>query len=215
VKIYLLDEPSNLNKHKDAFKYARFTHAGTWTRAGLCELCGSQLSRLVEPLQITWDEGSDVIGDFSWCGYTMVITDRVKSALCEAGYPCRFGKVEVIPYPYEQSKRKRQVPYPYNGTGLHWLMARDHIRLDEKESKVKLEADCVLCKEKRYTFKREGIVIDEPAWGSQHIFEIEQFDPSGAAFVTEQGLEVMLVNRFTNLAHPEAGVIRGTGRAKM
>ena len=103
MNVYLLDDPA-----KPA-EFARFSHVGTWSNDRVCEVCGEPTSRLVEPLQIEWDEGTDRIGDFSWGGYHCVadqfgrsratfITEDALTKLTRAGFsnlcPRLAGRIE-------------------------------------------------------------------------------------------------------------------------
>lgn len=204
MKIYLLDDPA-----KPA-EFARFSHLGTWADDRLCEVCGESSAHLVEPLQIEWNEGTTRIGDFSWGGYTCVVTDAVRESLVREAFECRFGRVDVLA-PTEPSSRPR-VAFPYRGPQLSWLIATTRVRLDEPASNVEHQSDCGACGQKRYTFKREGLVIPSTAWRGEKLFLIDQFGRSSAKFVTEDGLTILRREGFSNLSPRLAGVIRNDER---
>ncbi len=89
MKIYLLINWDN-------YEYARFSHIGTWSKeTESCERCGYSDQHLIEPLQIEWEPDTDIIGDLSWCGYSIVVLENVKKLLLEKYFECEFGKVEV------------------------------------------------------------------------------------------------------------------------
>jgi len=198
VRFYLLDDPATS-------EYARFSHVGTWTDDRVCDACGEPTSRLVEPLQVEWDEGADRIGDFSWCGYHCVVLDTVKAFLEENAFEARFGRTEVIP-PSEGATRPR-VPFPYHGPRISWLIPTTRLKIDEKKSGVRLTSDCSKCRQRRYTFKRDGLVLSAESWAGEKLFIIEQFGRSRATFVTERGLSMLESARFSNLAPRLAGRI--------
>lgn len=199
MKFYLLDDPAKPSQ------FARFSHVGTWTKGGICKSCGSSSSRLVEPLQIEWDPGTDRIGSFSWCGYTSVVTNDVRSFCETAKIECTFGKVEVMA-PTDKTKRAR-VPYPYHGPQLSWLIPTRFLSLNEDRSGVHITSDCSKCGFRRYNFKRDGLVIDHESWGGVPMFLIEQLERSGATFVTEPLLDELKSQGFTNLCPRFAGII--------
>jgi hypothetical protein len=199
MKIFILDDPA------EPAKYARFSHIGTWTPGSVCKKCGLGSSVLIEPLQIEWDPGTEMIGDFSWCGYTCIVTAAVRRFLEEAVFECRFGKVQVMP-PMEKTKMPR-VKYPYSGPPVSWLMPTTYVQLNESRSGIKLASDCPQCDQKDYTFKREGLVIDNKNWSGERIFRIKQFGKSDATFITEAGLDTLIKRGFTNICPSLAGSI--------
>src|SRR5689334_9597007 len=111
MKFYLLDDPA-----KPAL-FASFSHVGTWSKGKMCKGCGISTEKLVEPLQIEWEPGTQTIGSFSWCGYHCVVTDEVRGFFEGVTADCTFGRVEVMP-PTEKTKLPR-VGFPYTGPRLH------------------------------------------------------------------------------------------------
>lgn len=200
MKFYLLDDPA-----KPA-EYARFSHVGTWADDRVCDACGEPTSRLVEPLQIEWDEGTDRIGDFSWGGYHCVVVNTAKTFLERNAFEARFGRVEVMP-PSEKATRPR-VPFPYRGPDISWLIPTAQLQIDETKSGVRLKSDCSKCRQKRYTFKRDGLVVPADSWAGQKLFLIEQFGRSRATFITEHGLSMLQGAPFSNLCPRLAGLIQ-------
>jgi hypothetical protein len=199
VKIFLLDDPA-----KPA-EYALFSHVGTWADDHVCEECGVARSRLIEPLRIEWNEGTEVIGDFSWGGYHAVVLDSVKAFLENNTFEARFGRVEVIS-PTDPASRPR-VPFPHRGPHLSWLIPTARVPLDSARSGVSLISDCSVCGQKRYTFKREGLWLPKKSWNGEKLFLIEQFGRSRATFITEAGLAMLTSAHFTNLCPHAAGQI--------
>jgi hypothetical protein len=199
MKFYLLDDPAKPGE------FARFMHVGTWSKGAICEVCGVTTEKLLEPLQIEWDKGTDRIGSFSWCGYHCVVTSDVR-AFCElANVECSFGQVEVM-QPKEKTKRKR-VFYPYNGPQLHWLIPLKRLPLNEVVSGVQMTSECSKCGFRQCNFKRDGLVIDRRSWGGISMFMIEQFNRSRATFVTETLLDELKSQSFTNFYPRFAGTI--------
>jgi|SRR5882724_5099746 len=201
MKFYLLTDPMKPGE------FAQFAHVGTWSKGSLCESCGNGTEELVEPLQIEWDEGTERIGSFSWCSYTCVVTNDVRRFLAERRVECRFGRVEFVA-PEKKKTRQPRVPFPYTGPHLQWLIPTRRVALNEAASGVTLVSDCPRCGTKRYTFKRDGLVIDAGKVGTASLFIIDQFGKSDATFVTEPLLAEMRSQGFTNLAPRLAGEIK-------
>ena len=199
MNFYLLDDPA-----KPA-EFARFSHVGTWTDDSICAVCGEPSSRLIEPLQIEWNEGTDRVGDFSWGGYHCVVIDAVQTFLAANTFEAKFGRVEVVP-PTESPTRPR-VSFPYHGPRLSWLMPSARLKLDEGRSGMRLLSDCSHCGKKRHTFRTHGLVLSKTAWAGEKMFLIEQFGRSRATFLTEVALDELTLAGFSNLSPKLAGQI--------
>lgn len=200
MKIFLIQEGDAL------YRYAAFSHVGTWTDEPLCNACECSRARLVEPLLVHWEAGSDVIAHFSWCGYTTIVVPQVREFLEREHFRLQFGDTVMMP-PCEPFKGRKIVPFPYTGPPLSWLICNQLIDLDERASGVQLEIDCDVCGTKRYSFKMDGIVIPRSNWSGQRVFRIRQFGPSAATYVTEDALHQIRAQEFTNLGYIEVGRI--------
>lgn len=201
MRIYLLDDPST------PAAFARFAVVGTWTGGHICNCCGESTARLVEPIEIEWDDGTDHIGDFSWGGYQCVVQERVRDFLRSHGFEVGFGDVRVV-RPTERAKRPR-VPFPYHGPRLSWIVPAVKLFVDEQRSGIRVLSDCEVCGERRYSFKREGLVLGSAAWRGEKIFTVAQFSRSGALFITEDALQTLTKGGFSNLSPRLAGHIDG------
>jgi hypothetical protein len=138
----------------------------------------------------------------------VIITQKVKEFIITKGWECDFGVVEVVPPDNKISKNKKRVPFPYTGEKLSWIIPKKYISLNEEKSSVRLEIDCSVCKQKKYTFRRTEIQIDKEEWNENKIFLIEQYGKSSATFLTEKALEELKSAGFTNLGYIEAGTIK-------
>ncbi len=200
MKFYLLDDP------QIPAKYAMFSHLGTWSsNYKYCKSCDLHSQKLIEPLLVEWEPGTDVIGDFSWCGYTMIVRDQVKQFFDDQKLNCWYGNIQVVS-PKEKSRMKR-VSYPYEGPKLYWAISKNRVLLNEEKSGVKLEIDCKVCGQKDYTFKQKGIVINKSDWKGEKMFLVDQFGKSKATFVIEPFLKELIFQKFTNFTYMESGVI--------
>ena len=185
--------------------YADFAHIGTWEEfREPCEVCQKVTEKLVEPLRIEWDYGGDIVGDFSYCGYTIIVTDRVKDFLEKNNYNCRFGT--VIVEKTRGKKRGKLVPYPYEGPHLNWMMPQDMVNLDIEINGLSPLIDCPKCGHKQF-FRMDGLVIPKLEVEGSKMFRIKQFGLSKATFITEETLQEMLAQKFTNFWYYEAGKV--------
>jgi hypothetical protein len=185
--------------------FAWVHYSGTWSEGELCEKCTSSSSDLIEPLLLEWNIGSDVIGDFTWASTCFVVLDRVAAFMSAHGYDIHAGQVEVIGS--ERKRGYRNVPFPYTGPHLNWVLANARVPLNELKSGVTLDIDCDLCGRQRYTFKREGIVIDHADWRGQKMFRITQFEKSISTLVTDEARSEILDLGISNVTFIEAGEI--------
>lgn len=203
-KVYLLKGDS------DCYEFADFFPNGTYLHENICKECLMPIigkPYFVEPYQIEWQVGSDLIGDFSWvrCDYNILIREKVKNFLQERVFECGFGKTEIVP-PERKRKKVRRVEYPYEGENLYLLLAKKSLNLDIKKTGLKVKLDCKVCGNLMHTFQRDGIVIPKNEWSGEKIFNITQFG-SVITYVTEDGLQEILSQNFSNFGYREVGVI--------
>lgn len=188
--------------------FAQVAVVGTWSEGKLCPVCTGTTERLIPPLQVEWEPGSDCIGDFVWDGgFTCCVQDTVRDFLVKSKFECDFGAVVSVPNSTSQNSRMPGVELPYSGPALTWLQARNVIPLNEKRSHVKREPDCVGCGRIKTTFKSDGITVDDCDWHGEKIFRIAQNEPSDATFVTEAAKREIEEADFRNVSFKPAGVI--------
>lgn len=200
MNFYLIEE----EKPKGGYGY--FSHLGTWSRKPLCESCGQPQSVLVEPLIAQWEPDSDVIGDFSWCGYVAAVVESVRGILQEEGVGAQYSNIEYEE-PEKKPKRKEIVTFPYVGPKQYWLRPTSFVSVNLEKSGIELVSDCNVCGNKKYTFKRDGLFIDSVDWDGSRLFRIEQFGRSRAMFVTEDLKNVFETYKLSNVAFSLAGKI--------
>ena len=192
MKFYLIES--------DDYKYLSFSHVGTWTKGKLCEGCGQPSSKLVSPLIIEWDKGENDIGDFSWCGYTCIVKENVFELFFNENIDCEFGDV------IDETKGKYRNNIKFDNI-LKWILPAVKVPINLVKSNVELIVDCEVCNQRKFKFKREGLFIDKNKWDGSMIFYIEQFTRSDAVFVTEEFLDIIEKNSFSNIKFSLAGII--------
>jgi hypothetical protein len=209
VKFYLLDSllrPS---------EYAMFSHLGTWETSETCPACDSTRGRLIEPLLVEWNIGTTRIGDFSWRGYTCIVTDRVRDCLIKHGFPCRFGEVQYVApekargFSRRELKQYGRVPFPYTGPHLSWLIATATVPADIERSRLKVKERCDVCGIVRYSWRRDDLHLVVPAasYSGEKMFTLTQFMTPSIKYVTEEGLAILKGAGFTNFIVRDAGEI--------
>ena len=187
--------------------YAEISRVGTWSEGYLCKHCGLSTEENIEPLQIEFEPGSEVIGSFLWSGYTCVVIDAIRDFMEEHDFGCKFGTVEVLKPTTPLRKRKR-VPFPYKGPKLHWLRPQAILSLDESRSEIRRQIDCPDCKQVLYEFKRSGLVLPKAEWNQEKIFFLKQYSKNKICYIVEPALKMLISAGFTNLGHREVGVIK-------
>lgn len=185
-------------------KFAQYAHVGTWSDGRLCPDCGITSERLIPPLQIEWEPGTENIGDFAWCGFTCVVKATVRNYLSEFEFECSYASVE-IKEPSERTRAKR-VPFPYTGPKLYWLRPNFRVPLNESASGVYLKRECKTCGVKQYNFKQVGLIVSKQLLGGKKIFQIRQFR-SSAIFLTEDAIHLLNQKGFSGYKLIEAGEI--------
>lgn len=185
--------------------FAQFAHVGTWTDGELCSVCGVTSEKLIPPLQIEWEPGTENIGDFAWCYSTCcVVNDSVRRFLEQSKFECSFAPVEVLK-PTEKTRVKR-VHYPYTGPKLHWVRCTNPVPLLEKQSGVSIKTKCSKCGRLRYDVKGEHFVIQKKDWKQSKMFGIQQFGLR-AIYLSEEAATLLESQNFTGYKLVPAGEI--------
>ena len=132
--------------------FAEGGQRGVWSTAdgdGVCPECSTSRQRRIQPLMLAWLPGSDLVGDFTWCGLggEVAVTERVVAALHDAVRGFEFGAVEMVEDDDEPSGRRgtRRVRLPYDGPALHELWVTSWVHLDRERSSVERERSCSTC----------------------------------------------------------------------
>ena len=199
MKIYLL-----LNW--DNYEYASFSHVGTWSHETIyCNHCEFSDQKLVDPLLIEWEPDSDIIGDFSWCGYTMIVSEKVKNFFILNSFECDFSEV-VIKKPTTRPKGRKIVPYPYKGPRLYWVKPTLRVEVDTEKSGISIDTECDKCNHTEFKFKMNGLFIPKPNINHHKMFRISAFGRSAATYMTEEAISSITSNNFTNFHFQEAGI---------
>lgn len=202
MKIYILK-----NLFNSEYYHAEFSRIGTWSKEiEYCEKCQYSDQHLIEPLQIEWEPDSDIIGDITWGGFTIIVLENVKNFLIDNNFLCEFGRVDVKK-PTTPKRRRKIVSFPYEGPTLSWIKSTPYINLDIVKSKLEIKEDCTFCKRIDYKFKMNDLVIPKKELKTFKMFRINQFGKSAATFITEQGLEEFLKQNFSNFRYEEAGYV--------
>jgi len=187
----------------------------------LCEACGASLPP--DRLIVEWDDGSDVIGDFTFAIGELVCTERVFKKLRRELRGLKSRPLEMHDHPslYRPKRRTRRtrVWLPYDGPPLCALEFPHEVEL-LPESTVVVESTCNVCGrmiyadfvgvETRRGFQRiprkagKGFFVSAATVGDSDFFTIRNTrlklcTTRVREFVEEQG--------YTNLEFLEAGNI--------
>ena len=199
MKFGLIEQPSET-------MFASFLHVGTWREGQICEVCGRDTSEMIEPLLVEWEAGSEQVGDFSWCSYTCVVTERVRKFAEAQGWNCDFLDVKIVPP--KRKNRRRVGLWPYNGPRLFWMVAKTQLSLNESESKLRGTKECRACKKPNFVFKKKNLRLDEQSWLKAKVFSLKQFSRTGITYLTENGKNDLLRAGFTNFRFVHAGEVK-------
>ncbi len=190
-------------------EYAYFSAIGTWSKGFNCE-CGEHNQDLIPPLLVQWERSSSQIADFSYNGifeYTFITQLHVARFMQEHGFECEFYPVEYVA---PTSKAKKDiVPYPYAGPQQYWVECETYLDLDKQASGVLLQKPpCSICGHPaRYSWFYNRNIFSKSSWHGEKMFRIGNIGKSSATFVTQEGLDLLLSQNYSNLLYLEAGEI--------
>ena len=136
--------------------------------SGLCPECKRSLpGERGQPLVMYWKPGSDTLGDFTWIGTYVAITEDVKDALLSRFTGFEAGPVEMVQDPKLRppkritKRTKPRIWLPYRGPHLYEVWKTSWVSADLERSSIDLVKDCSTCGTKHY--KVEGIEEYVPA----------------------------------------------------
>jgi hypothetical protein len=182
---------------------------GAVVTARSCSLCDDYFEKLGSPMQIEWEPGSVEIGDFSWCSFVPIVTDAARRKLQHAGIGAKFSAVRVRS-PSDRRTRGR-VRSPYAGPRLYRLHARTELMIDEAASALAMQRYCErkVCGMSRLRYRASRLVVRTPPSQAPLLFEVRQYQPDSALYVSDEGKALIesigLSNlRFTRVGHLES-----------
>jgi len=220
VRLWRFIDPLN-----DAF--ARAGGRGTWYQPG-----EGKPSERVRPLIIEWEPGSDVIGNFTWPGLGIIVTESVGRALSDRFRGFELGPVEMVQdaklkRPQRVTRRtKPRVWLPYEGPPLYDLWVTAWVTADLEQSTLNLKEAEVGTDTARYQLEgherieyfgvfpdlvrkripREpgkGVYAPEKELRHADIFHLRQIP--GWVFCTDAVRDFVLESKFTNVDFFEMG----------
>ncbi len=201
MKLFLLEDPDL------AERFARYTYSGTWTEGVLCGNCRRATSELIPPLIVEWEEGSNVLGDFAWCGgtYRCVVPQQTRDRLAFLNPDTRWGRVRVNP-PERKRARHPRIPYPYTGPRLWWPIPKHRVFINRAEAR---KIQCPECGQFVGQSLLSGIILHKDEVGNRQVFRVAENGRSTAMFVTEPVANRIGDLSLSNIALVEAGEILG------
>jgi hypothetical protein len=201
----------------------------TWWKWGRgCPNCHVTSDIPVEPYQMQWIEGSEVIGDFAgssqYC-WDLLVQQKVVDYFTQNNYFANYKDVVFVPNSFRKKKSKYPiVPYPYVGPPFYVVLPRYGVHLNDEKSQIDREISCSVCGCVHYnTWKTNdfwsNLIIDEEEWNGLKMFGIFEFgkflEPSCGVFLSEEGYDLLKKQGFTNWQCKEVGRIEKAGHGKM
>ncbi|MDR2344828.1 MAG: hypothetical protein LBE18_02070 [Planctomycetaceae bacterium] len=201
-----------------------------WKWGSCCPNCDSVVDVEVVPLQLTWYEGSDLIGDFAGAGKDCTLNLLVQSKVIDFfernNYFACYQDVFFHPYPFRKKRSKYPiVSWPYSGPDFKVVYPKFGVNMNLEKSGIKYEFYCSVCGQKTYDenykldFRKKMIVVDEEDWNGLKMFTIfdigSPINPANGIFLSEEGYDLLKKQGFTNWHCSEVGRIEKAGHGKM
>ena len=170
-----------------------------------CPILRPSFRRNPTPLLIEWEEGSDRLGDFSWCGgtYHCVVTQETRNKLAFLNADIRWGAVRVNP-PERKRVRHKRIPFPYNGPPLFFIIPRHRVFIDREQAKRLL---CPECGEYDGPTLLSNVSLRQNEAGAHRLFRLAENGRASAMFVAEDAAQQIQQAELKNVALIEAGEI--------
>lgn len=129
------------------FGFAEGRIRGAWDESrGLCKACGYNLVREIAPLIITWEPGSDLVGDFTWPGSARTLVSERAADVLERFAPIVRGPVEYVDDPGRRRRKgDTRVPFPYEGPPQVEVRSSVCVDVDLARSTIDASPPCDHC----------------------------------------------------------------------
>ncbi len=156
-----------------------------------------------------WMPGSDIVGDFVWCGVSFEVVTKLEIA---NQLKREFNGFEIREIEMRQERKiktpknpkrvkNKRIFLPYTGPELCELWITSWANLDIESSGLKLEKRCKACGYDFYKPQNSGFVLDESSWVGSDFYRIHQF--SGIVLCTERVKRFIDEKEYTNVAFIE------------
>jgi hypothetical protein len=203
VKFFLLGGRG----HPTASATFFFSKDATFKQGAKCSLCEKYIETFPAPLRVSWQPGSDRVADFSWeqGGYLAVVTGDMRKRLLELKWPCRFRRV-IVDEPVT-ARGFANVPYPYTGPPLYWLVPRTFVEVDASKSGLVQEAFCdrKSCGLQTWEFRNRGPFVLRRSAQLPIFFGLDIYKAMGPGplYVSAQGRSLLQSLKPRNLSFTE------------
>ncbi|MEZ4711501.1 MAG: hypothetical protein R3A44_30185 [Caldilineaceae bacterium] len=177
------------------YQFAQASLRNVWSSADehvLCPNCNSSGQKRIPPLIIEWQEGSDVIGDFTWTELSQhaIATSRVFEQLQKKFGNFIAGPVEMVEK-HQKSKLQSKQPgvlLPYRGPQLFEIWISDFVSIDMIRSNVVLKQQCDTCG--RITYQIEGVELHKHQWNKdlKRLEDVHESRQQGKGLYIEEHL---------------------------
>ncbi|MFN0071378.1 MAG: hypothetical protein ACKVVP_07810 [Chloroflexota bacterium] len=213
MKLYHFNHPLNYNFAQAHREDVRITP----TDGPSCRVCGADRTYVSDRMQLAWEPGSDVVGDFTFPSFNwdLIITERVRDVLapvCPSLVLLPFEMVQdpKVRRPTRITKRTRpRIWLPYEGPPLWYLRTPSWCHLDLPASGVRIISECSTCGKIQYkddvAFEDRHMVVDPTTWDGAPIFRV--VEAPAWNFCTPAIVELVQEHGFTNVSFREDGVI--------
>jgi hypothetical protein len=201
----------------------------TWWKWGRdCPNCEVTSDIPVEPYQMQWMEGSEVIGDFAGDGvpcWHLLVQQKVVDYFTQNDYFANYKDVFFHPCSFRAKKSKYPiVSYPYVGPPFYVVLPKYGVRINDDKLRADRELSCSVCGSVHYNMCDtndfwSNLIIDEEEWNGLKMFGLFEFgdffEPSSGVFLSEEGYDLLKKQGFTNWQCKEVGRIKKAGHGKM
>jgi len=194
--------------------YADALKGGIYEELPRCPKCKLAARKRLSPLVIEWDYGSNIIGDFTWPGEEIIVTDMVRTCFVSRGFsgisfePVEMVQKQGLKKPRKESKARNRVWLPYLGPPLWNLVVTSWCNMDARSSGRTLVSECDGCLRKRMIVHDPAapLIVKPETWAGSDFFCIREMEKM--VFVTGAVRQAIEQNKLANVEMKERGYIR-------
>lgn len=164
-------------------------------------------------LVIEWEYGSNVIGDFTWVGEEVVVSDKVRECIESRGFsgvgfePVEMTQRQALKRPRKISKARARVWLPYDGPPLWALLVTSWCHLDVMLSGRSIVTECDVCNRRRMIVhdSKAPLIIKPESWTGTDFFFIREMEK--LVFISGVVKQAFEQHGFTNVTMKERGKV--------
>lgn len=182
--------------------FAKLTGLSNWSSGVLCPDCGRSTEIQLEPMTLEWDLSTGGIPDFALDIFVLAVQNSVRKFFEKNSFDFSYGKAISTT---KSTARPQRIQPPPRIPKFSWAIPCKHVWPDYRRSGASVDRWCNRCNRIYYTWGDE-LIIEKSTWSGEKVFCVAHW--GSRAFITEEGVEEVLLQRFEGFSYIPVGFIK-------